>query len=67
MDAYTNINDLTYLITRAVFEVNSTLGFGFLEKVYECIFPRGSAGSYYYENFKCRRREAEFYEDCSDY
>ena len=30
-----NINDLTYSINGAVFEVSRTLGFGFLEKVYE--------------------------------
>ena len=30
-----NINDLTYFINGAVFEVSRTLGFGFLEKVYE--------------------------------
>ena len=29
------INDLTYSINGAVFEVSRTLGFGFLEKVYE--------------------------------
>ena len=28
------INDLTYSINGAVFEVSRTLGFGFLEKVY---------------------------------
>ena len=30
-----NINDLTYKINGAVFEVNRVLGAGFLEKVYE--------------------------------
>ena len=30
-----DINDLTYQIRGAVFEVNRILGFGFLEKVYE--------------------------------
>lgn len=30
-----NINELTYLINGAVFEVNRVLGGGFLEKVYE--------------------------------
>ena len=30
-----NVNDLTYSINGAVFEVSRTLGFGFLEKVYE--------------------------------
>jgi GxxExxY protein len=30
-----NINDITYVINGAVFEVNRTLGSGFLEKVYE--------------------------------
>ena len=30
-----NINDITYTINGAVFEVNSVLGPGFLEKVYE--------------------------------
>jgi GxxExxY protein len=30
-----NINDLTYQINGAVFEVNKELGSGFLEKVYE--------------------------------
>ena len=30
-----NINDLTYQINGAVFEVSRTLGAGFLEKVYE--------------------------------
>jgi len=29
------INDLTYAINGAVYEVSRTLGFGFLEKVYE--------------------------------
>lgn len=29
------INDITYKINRAVFEVNSVLGPGFIEKVYE--------------------------------
>ena len=29
------INDITYQINGAVFEVNRVLGFGFLEKVYE--------------------------------
>jgi len=30
-----NINDITYAINGAVFEVNKVLGAGFLEKVYE--------------------------------
>ncbi|MBW2175275.1 MAG: GxxExxY protein, partial [Deltaproteobacteria bacterium] len=30
-----DINDITYAINGAVFEVNSVLGAGFLEKVYE--------------------------------
>ena len=30
-----NINDITYIINGAVFEVNRILGSGFLEKVYE--------------------------------
>jgi len=30
-----NVNDLTYSINGAIFEVSRTLGFGFLEKVYE--------------------------------
>jgi GxxExxY protein len=30
-----NINDLTYQINGAVYEVNKVLGAGFLEKVYE--------------------------------
>jgi GxxExxY protein len=30
-----DLNDLTYEINGAVFEVNRTLGAGFLEKVYE--------------------------------
>ena len=30
-----DINDLTYLINGAIFEVNRELGAGFLEKVYE--------------------------------
>ena len=30
-----DINDLTYQINGAVYEVNNTLGYGFLEKVYE--------------------------------
>ena len=30
-----NINDITYLINGAIFEVNRELGAGFLEKVYE--------------------------------
>jgi hypothetical protein len=30
-----DINELTYLINGAVFEVNRILGAGFLEKVYE--------------------------------
>ncbi len=30
-----DINELTYLINGAIFEVNSVLGAGFLEKVYE--------------------------------
>ena len=30
-----DINDLTYLINGAIFEVNRGLGAGFLEKVYE--------------------------------
>jgi len=35
MDADININELTYQINGAVFEVSRTLGAGFLEKVYE--------------------------------
>jgi len=35
MDADKNINDLTYQINGAIFEVSRTLGAGFLEKVYE--------------------------------
>ena len=35
MNADMNINDLTYQINGAIFEVNRTLGSGFLEKVYE--------------------------------
>ena len=30
-----NINDITYAINGAIFEVNRVLGPGFLEKVYE--------------------------------
>ncbi len=30
-----NLNDITYIINGAVFEVNKVLGHGFLEKVYE--------------------------------
>ena len=30
-----DVNELTYLINGAVFEVNNVLGPGFLEKVYE--------------------------------
>jgi GxxExxY protein len=30
-----DINDITYIINGAVFEVNKILGYGFLEKVYE--------------------------------
>ncbi len=30
-----NINELTYKINGAIFEVNKVLGTGFLEKVYE--------------------------------
>jgi GxxExxY protein len=30
-----NIDDITYQIRGAVFEVNKVLGYGFLEKVYE--------------------------------
>ena len=30
-----DINELTYLINGAIFEVNRELGAGFLEKVYE--------------------------------
>ena len=30
-----NLNDITYAINGAVFEVNNILGTGFLEKVYE--------------------------------
>ncbi len=30
-----NINDITYAINGAIFEVNQVLGAGFLEKVYE--------------------------------
>ncbi len=35
MDADMNINDLTYQINGAIFEVSRTSGAGFLEKVYE--------------------------------
>jgi len=35
MDADKNINDLTYRINGAIFEVSHTLDAGFLEKVYE--------------------------------
>ena len=35
MDADMNINELTYQINGAIFEVSRTLGAGFLEKVYE--------------------------------
>jgi len=35
MNADMNINDLTYQINGAIFEVSRTLGAGFLEKVYE--------------------------------
>ena len=35
MNADRNINDLTYQINGAIFEVSRTLGAGFLEKVYE--------------------------------
>ena len=35
MNADININDLTYQINGAIFEVSRTLGGGFLEKVYE--------------------------------
>ena len=30
-----NIDDITYQIRGAIFEVNKVLGYGFLEKVYE--------------------------------
>jgi len=30
-----NIDDITYQIRGAIFEVNEVLGYGFLEKVYE--------------------------------
>jgi GxxExxY protein len=33
--AYKDINDITYAINGAIFEVNKVLGPGFLEKVYE--------------------------------
>ena len=33
------INEITYTINRAVFEVNQVLGTGFLEKVYEKALP----------------------------
>jgi GxxExxY protein len=35
MNADKNLNDLTYKINGAIFEVSRTLGAGFLEKVYE--------------------------------
>ena len=35
MNADKNINDLTYQINGAIFEVSRILGVGFLEKVYE--------------------------------
>ncbi len=35
MNADKNINDLTYQINGAIFEVSRILGSGFLEKVYE--------------------------------
>jgi len=35
MNANNEINDLTYRINGAIFEVSRTLGAGFLEKVYE--------------------------------
>jgi len=35
MNADVNINDLTYQINGAIFEVSRTLGAGFFEKVYE--------------------------------
>ncbi|MDA3897295.1 MAG: hypothetical protein PF482_14260 [Desulfobacteraceae bacterium] len=35
MNADKEINDLTYRINGAIFEVSRTLGAGFLEKVYE--------------------------------
>jgi len=35
MNADMNINDLTYQINGAIYEVSRTLGAGFLEKVYE--------------------------------
>ncbi len=35
MNADMNINDLTYQINGAIFEVSRTLGAGFIEKVYE--------------------------------
>jgi len=35
MNADMNINELTYQINGAIFEVSRTLGAGFLEKVYE--------------------------------
>ena len=41
-----DINDLTYKINGAIFEVNRELGAGFLEKVYEkaLLFELGKAG-----------------------
>jgi len=35
MNADMNINELTYQINGAIFEVSRTLGAGFLEKLYE--------------------------------
>jgi hypothetical protein len=34
-----DVNDITYAINGAVFEVNRVLGPGFLEKVYACSRP----------------------------
>jgi len=38
MQHFVDINDITYGIRGAVFEVNRVLGTGFLEKVYENAF-----------------------------
>ena len=43
------LNDITYKINGAAYEVNKVLGAGFLEKVYEvlvCVSPCGSAANY---------------------